>query len=312
LLRRLVDDKRFALLDLSLVLLSGAVWMLKPEWGFWFIPIALLPWVLRLLAGISPIQRTSFDWLVLLFLITAWVGYWAAYDKTTAWSKVWLIVTAVLLYYSFNAQPRENLIYICALFFCIGVGMSVFYFMTYDFIAAPRKLEFVNQIGRWIMNVRPQVGLNSIHPNYVAGIVAITTPFIFYPLWKLRARRSVLLYATVFIGLCLASFAVLMATSRGVIMAIVSGVGGCLLWRLTTLNGIKNRFKREAVFPSIILIYLCVIVTFLYIGPASSGNVFSGSYYYGNGGRAELFLRLTYTAKPTRQSESIDPLPLYK
>jgi len=294
LLRRLVDDQRFALLDLSLVLLSGAVWMLKPEWGFWFLLIALLPWVLRLLAGILPFHRTSFDWLVAVFLITAWVGYWAAYDKTTAWSKVWLIVTAVLLYYSFNAQPRENLIYICALFFCIGVGMSVFYFMTYDFIAAPRKLEFVNQIGRWIMNVRPQVGLNSIHPNYVAGIVAITTPFIFYPLWKLRDRRPVLLYVLVFIGLCLASFAVLMATSRGVIMAIVTAGGLWLLWKITHLDRIKSQFKSEAVFPSLVLIYLFLVVAFLYAGPASSVSAVSGPDTYGTGSRLELFTRSLY------------------
>ena len=83
--------------------------MVRPEIGV--VPIifvALIPWIFRILAGSFSFDSTLFDWLIVIFLVTAWVGYWAAYDQETAWSKVWLIVLAVMLYYALSIQPEEN------------------------------------------------------------------------------------------------------------------------------------------------------------------------------------------------------------
>ena len=271
--------------------------MIRPDSGIWFILIALLPWGLRIVAGRFPFKRTSLDWLIAIFLVTAWVGYWAAYDKATAWNKLWLIVTAVLFYYALVAQPKENWYGLTILIFCVGVGISGYYFLTHDFIVAPRKLEFVNRIGSWLMDIRPQTGWAPIHPNYVAGLAAITAPFILYPVLETRggiSRRTVPFYIFFLIGSGIIFFALIMATSRGVVLAIVSGLGVWLLWRLMHLNGIRNRIKIDALFPSIVLIYLFVIIVFLFIGPAKSSSIFSGNYYYGDGSRAELLSRSLY------------------
>ena len=99
-MRQLVDNRWFALTDLLLVVMSAAAWMLIPQFGIGFSLIALLPWVFRFLAGYLPFKRTPFDWLIAIFLVTAWVGYWAAYDISAAWVKIWLIVSGVLLYYA--------------------------------------------------------------------------------------------------------------------------------------------------------------------------------------------------------------------
>ena len=88
--------------------------------------------------------------------------------------------------------------------------------------------------------------------------------------------------------------ALVMATSRGVVLAIASGLGVWLLWRFINFDGVKRRFKIEAVFPILLLVYLSALVVFLFIGPAQSGSIFSGSYYYGNGSRAELLSRSFY------------------
>ena len=76
--------------------------------GWWPLLIALLPWPARLLNGRFPLSRTPYDWLVLLFLIIAFVGTWTAYNHHAAWSKFWLIVGAVLLFYALAAQPPET------------------------------------------------------------------------------------------------------------------------------------------------------------------------------------------------------------
>ncbi len=120
-MRNLIDNRWFALTDLLLVMACGAVWMIRPDYGLWFILIALLPWGLKIVAGRFPFKRTSLDLLIAIFLVTGWIGYWAAYDKAIAWNKAWLIVTAVLLYYALVAQPKENWYGLTILFFCVGI-----------------------------------------------------------------------------------------------------------------------------------------------------------------------------------------------
>ena len=74
----------FVIAELLLIVLSGVIWVFIPELGIWFTVVALLPWGLRMLVGEPPFQRTPLDLLMVILLITAWVGYWAAYDKTSA------------------------------------------------------------------------------------------------------------------------------------------------------------------------------------------------------------------------------------
>ena len=297
-LRRIASSSWFALADLTLVGLGSLVWMFKPEVGIWpAITIALTPWVVRVAAGFPPFKSTTFDWLIVIFLATAWVGYWAAYDREAAWSKVWLIVLGVLLYYALAAQTAESLVWICALLFCIGVGVSLYFFVTHDFVAMPRKVEFVNRVGRWVMTLIPRPGWPPIPPNYVAGIAAITTPFILHPALKVAKRAtffSAFICLIIVAGAGLSTLAILMATSRGIIMAIASAIGIWILWQIVKLNGSGPGVRREAVFPLLVLIYLCAVVLYLYAGPATSSNASSEGYAYGTGTRGELFARSLY------------------
>jgi hypothetical protein len=286
---RIVEDQRFALVDLFLVLVCGAVWMLKPELGFWFLCIALLPPVVRALSGMRPFQKTKLDVFVLLFLITAVIGYWASYDPEAAWGKLWRLLIAVLLYYALCAQPKENLGWVSLVFFLVGVGVSLQFFLTYDFIHAPRKLDIVNVIGRWIAESRPSSGWTSPHPNYVAGIAAISIPFGIYPILELanKKQKSIITFGGIFIGLLILLFTIFMATSRGIWMAILAAAGVWLMWRIAPMVRINFQLAKGAWFPSAVLIYLCLIAILLYAGPANlSGSISDDSY--GTGTRAEL------------------------
>jgi len=298
LLGRVVSSRWFALTDLFLVVGSGILWILKPEIGVLpILSIALIPWLVWILAGSIPFRGTLFDWLIVIFLVTAWIGYWAAYDREAAWSKIWMIVLAVLLYYALSIQPEENLDWICALLFCTGLGVSIYFFLTHDFVTVPRKLELVNRIGRWVTSVLPRPGWKPIHPNYVAGIAAITTPFILYPIGKLVKKKNLfssLLLIVSITGIALALISILMATSRGVIMAIASAFGIWVVWRIIALKGSRLKFSREAIFPPLVFIWLFLIVLFIYVGPANSGNALSNGYIYGTGSRGELVSRSLY------------------
>ena len=296
-LRHLVVQPWFALVDVVLVLVSGMIWLFTREIGPWFLLLALLPWTLRLLAGKSPFQQTPLDGLIAVFLITAWVGYWASFDGTTAWNKVWFIVLAVLLYYALTAQPKQNLVWITILLFGIGVGVSLYYFLTHDFVSIPRKIEFVNQIGRLIMSVRPQTGWSPIHPNYVAGIVAVTVPFVLYPIREFRKaehRQPFLFVPLVGSGLALACFAMAMTTSRGVFLAMAGAAGAWVLWKLISSIRVGDRQNNKSFYSTALFLYLCAVILFLYVGPAQSAGGVIGTSDYGNGSRAELFSRSVY------------------
>jgi O-antigen ligase len=297
LLRKLVDDPRFAFAELILVLICGAIGIIKPELAFWFLPIALVPWFLRAWAGKFPFKRTMFDWAILLFLVTAGVASFIAYDTVASADKFFFILVSLLLYYALCGQPRENLGRVSVLLFCLGVGISLYYFLTYDFVAAPRKLDIVNAIGRWIMDVRPPTSWSPIHPNYVAGVVAVTVPFILYPVsrdWQSRNRVTSPYYVFVVLGLIVVGSALFMTTSRGVLLAVVCAAGAWFLWRLTVSNGIQYWLKSKSVFSIVLLVYLCAVIAFLFLGPAQSGSAFSAPSYYGNGSRSELFERSMY------------------
>ena len=129
----LVDNRWFALTDLLLVIMSAAAWVLVPRLEIWFSLIAFLPWILRFLAGHFPFQRTPFDWPIAIFLVTAWISYWAAYDKSAAGIKFLLIVSAILLYYALSAQPKQNLGTLSFLSFCFASAIAIYFFLTYDF-----------------------------------------------------------------------------------------------------------------------------------------------------------------------------------
>jgi hypothetical protein len=136
--RDFVNNRWFALTEIFLVLASGLILYLRPGAGGWSLILPLLPWCLRLIFGQFPFQRTIFDWLIVIFIITAVVGYWAAYDKEAALPKFWLILLGILFYYALTRQPRENLSWLSGIFFSISIGISLYFFLTHDFVALPR------------------------------------------------------------------------------------------------------------------------------------------------------------------------------
>ena len=273
-LHRIVSTREFALADLLLVFLSGCLWILTGILPL--ITIGFLPWVIRLVAGASAFRRTSLDWFVWLFLGTSWLGYWASYNPEAAWTKVWLIFLAVLLYYALAGQPAENFTWVCIFFFSIGVGVTIYFFLTLA-------------IGTGSRTVLPL-----IHENYAAGIAAITTPFILYVFGQpIDKRYVVFLRVFAILGSGAALLVILAATSRGIVMAVASVGGAWFIWWIAGRNQIGSWVRSASAFPAFIVLYLCAIVLFLYLGPASSGYV-SNDYYYGTGSRAELAARSIY------------------
>ena len=288
-MRQLVDNCWFALTDLLLVMMSAAAWMLIPRFGILFSLIALLPWVLRYLAGHLPFQRTPFDWLIAIFLVTVCVSSWAAYDKTTAWIKVGLIVSAVLLYYALSAQPKQNLEFLSFLSFCFAIALSLYFCLTYDFAGSGGRFAI------WWTYHRPHVDWPAIHHVDVLGLVLISTILAFYWLWntckKSFGSGAVVMQLFLILGMGIVALVFGLTLSRAVEIISMGAVGLWVLWRVSTLSGSNVRVR--TVFPVLVLGYLVVLITVAYLGPARDipGSTYSD---YGTNSRAELFGRGAY------------------
>jgi hypothetical protein len=269
--------------------MSGAVWMFIPRLGIGISLIALLPWVLRLLAGRLPFQHSPFDWLILIFLVSAWVGYWAAYDKTAAWIKVWLIVSAILLYYALRAQPKQNLRLLSFLSFCFALAVSIYFFLTYDFTGGGGELA------DWWMKHRPQVDWPAIPHGHTAGLLLINSIFAFYWLWttskKSFGSAAVMIQLFLIFGMAIIALVFALTLSRGIEIICIGVIGLWILWRISTLAASDDRVRFA--FPMLVLIYVIALISVAYLGPARvAAGPTPGDY--GTDSRAELLGRGVY------------------
>jgi tetratricopeptide (TPR) repeat protein len=288
-LRVPVENRWFARADLLVVMMSGVAWMLIPRLAIWFTLIALLPWIFRLLDSHIPVRLTPFDWLIAIFLVTAWVGYWTAYDKSAAWIKFWLIVSAILLYYALSAQPKQNLGLLSCLSFCFASAISIYFYLTYDFTGT-RSLAAI-----WWMTHRPKVDWPALQHGNTSGLLLLSSIFALYWLWGLR-KASVSTVSTVLkfllilvIGVISLTF--LLTISHGVGLFVLGAVGCWILWKVSTLA--KFTAARNPLFPILVLVYLTMLIVFVYTGPARAPDdpVTKG---YGNNSRTELLERGAY------------------
>src|SRR5687767_7721740 len=100
-------------LELGSALVAAALWSQQAgvlryagqRLDAWPLALLAIPWLLRL-ALVRPLVRPRLiDLGLALFLASAALGVWAAYDRGPAWAKFWMIVAAVALCYAIAHQP---------------------------------------------------------------------------------------------------------------------------------------------------------------------------------------------------------------
>jgi hypothetical protein len=112
----------------------------------WATIIALVPWGIRIAVGKFPLQRTALDIPLVIFLLTAGVGVWAAYDRAAAWDKFWLIVASVLVYYALAGQSQSNSSLVYRSGIVLGASVSGYFLLTHNQFNSATELR--NRMGR--------------------------------------------------------------------------------------------------------------------------------------------------------------------
>jgi hypothetical protein len=270
---RVLVSRWFQLLDLVLVLVSGAIWYLWPQAGWWPLLIVLVPWIVRLLAGRFPFKRTVFDLPLAIFLVTAGVGVWAAYQREAAWAKFWIILGAVFLFYALANQSKDNLWPIAGFLGLSGAMLAVYFALTNDWQAQAHDLKILHGLTRQWMSLRPALRLPALPPNIAGGILALLLPF---PLalglraWASQKWVSVLasigIFGIILVGLVLTS-------SRGAWLASAAALGIWLAWGVSGLIASRLRQPRNKFFFLILISTGTLLLLVILANPGGIGGL---------------------------------------
>lgn len=244
-----VNGRWFRLADLFLALVASTAWYVAPGRLSWQpLVFATIPWAFRLKARRFPFQRTPLDLLLFLFLLTAAIGTWSAYDPETARNKFWIIVGAILLFYALAGQTQAELPNVAGLLGVIGFLFSAYFLLTHDWVAWPADVALLTRIGQRWMSLRPRFSAHAMHPNIVGGIIAILLPLLItFNLHLHRKRRHKWLWLSMAMS-GLVMFAFIMTSSRAAWLSLVVALGFWFLWWLSQPIASLVRLSRKLVF----------------------------------------------------------------
>jgi O-antigen ligase len=234
--------------DLTCATIATVLWFALPQIGAWPLVLALSPWMLRFILTRRVTQRTPFDLPLALFVLTAALAVWAAYDREIALSKFWLIVGAVLLFYAFaNARSTPAMVRV-GLLTAFAVGLSLYFLVTNDWALTQSEIGSVTRLGQSLQSTLPPVSGPRLNPNEAGGLLAMLLPFVAWctvKSWR-RVRDSsiprkgtILLYALLaWAALALVLFGLLTTGSRGAWLSC--GIAGLIAGLWWAIDGLKR------------------------------------------------------------------------
>jgi O-antigen ligase len=253
-MKRLAEENWFPLFTLLTAVMAATLWYLAQGTLSWQpLLIALFPGFIRLAAGKLPFPRTPFDSFIILFLFTAVIGVWAAYDRTAAWGKFWILVGAVLIYYALAGQKRRTIWQVAGGMGAVSTLFALYFLLTHDWVAWPADIGFLTRIGVVLMRIRPSLDFPQLHPNIVGGIIAVQLPLLAacgYYAW--RKRQRVLLGITA-VASTISLFAFLLTSSRAAWLSLFFAIVIWLLWRLCLFAPHFMALSPERLYTGILL-----------------------------------------------------------
>lgn len=218
-------------LAIAAAVIAGFLWYIFPSLGVLPLALGIAPWFMRSSDKKRHLMFVQlYGPLLLLFLLTALLGVWLAYDRAAAWWKFWILIDAALLFYAV-ANVRSRQLWTIVRFLGIaGALVAVYFLMTHNWKTIPAGIDIIDKIGRGWMSIRPGLRLPIIHPNRAAGIMVMLLPYALatavYEWQSRREERFHLLVICIFV----IGVGLLMTASRGAVIALIVGLSVWLLW----------------------------------------------------------------------------------
>lgn len=233
---------------------SGIVVWFNPLVGGFLVALTLI-W--GLYTGLKTRQfyyTKSLYFPLAVFLLTAGVGVWAAYDPQAAVHKFLIIVASVLVFAALGKLEAEKIFWFYGLVSLTALVLAGYFLFSNDWIARPADFGLINQIGQAWMGIRLSIPSIFDNANIPAGILAVMLPFIVACTWfahtsSQRAGRWLGWFSLVSVGV-----AIFMSSSRAVWGVLLVGVGAWTWWEICFRGAERFRWNPRILFLSTTII----------------------------------------------------------
>ncbi|MGQ0604432.1 MAG: O-antigen ligase family protein [Anaerolineales bacterium] len=274
-----VVSRGFVLVTLVWAVAGAVLITFLPGLGGLIALLTFIPFALRLLAGRSPFSQTPFGFFFIVFILTAGLGVWAAYNPAAAWAKFWILVSAGLIFYALALQTRENFWPIVAGLCGLAAALSIFFLLGVDWSRQPSDFGFIQRLGEAWSRVRPAFEWPLINKNIFGGSLAMLLPFnaaLALRGWRTRDGRTMTWAAATAL---IALVGLLLTGERAAWVALAAGLGTWFLWSLCRRFAHRLRHPPRTLFLALVGLAVAGVVGLLTVypgGPVGLLNRFSG------------------------------------
>lgn len=240
--------------------------------GWPLLVVILVPWALRMAAGHFPFRRSRFDGWLLIFGVTAVLGTFTAYSSEQAWGKFWVLVGAMAIYFAIVTVSRRDAWLLAGAAGPVGALLAIYFVVSNNWQQWPADIGLFNRIGMAWMSIRPSLPLPVLHPNTLAGMMALVLPFtLAFAMYAWQKRQIRWLQLAVVSG-GVAAGGLLFTSSVGAWLALAVGLGCWVLWLISGPFGNRLPISRHSVFGGLLFLLFLVGLIFLYFLLGTGGG----------------------------------------
>lgn len=177
------------------------------------------------------IRRTAFDLPLALFLASAVLGLWTAYDRDAAWAKFWPIVIGVVAFYAVAWMPERvgRLEPLRVIFAALPAIVGVYFLLTNDWREPYNATRWLYQQLPQIAEALPILPGYRLHANTLSGVMAVFVPLQIAAFFNAGARPRPLQAALGLIATGFSLAMLILGRSQGAVWALALTAAGWLL-----------------------------------------------------------------------------------
>lgn len=260
----LANDRWFPVVNLTLTTGAATLWYLTSGRAGWLLLVVILvPWILRIVAGHFPFQRSRFDGMLLLFGVTAVIGTFTAYNRDLATGKFWILLGALAIYFAIVSVSRRDAWLLAGATGPLGALLAIYFVMSNNWRQWPADIGLFNRIGSAWMSIRPSFPLPVLHPNTLGGMMALLLPFtIAFGIYAWQKRQIRWVQLAIVSGTITAG-GLVFSSSIGAWLAVSVGLGFWFMWEISGRMRKTLPFSQKMIFGGLVLILLLIGLLFL-------------------------------------------------
>ncbi len=215
-------------------------------------------WAARWVRTGQVTRPTPIDFPLVLFLLSALAGLWAAPDQAEALVRLYLFLAAVGLFYALANSDVGSLTGFSTGLLLFAAVSALYFASQHNWADQPAKFAAIGGMGLRLNQLVPDLGLYKPHPNVAGSILAVSVPVAVMRLVDaIKARVSApnfrmrlnVIGPLLGFGLCLGVilFGLAMTESRASWAALAGALGLVVWWRLAQ-KAEGRKIKAEGVF----------------------------------------------------------------